>query len=93
MPHITYDHLVLQIFKLMLKGTGITAIVHWVVDTYPVISIMHSQDAKRDYITPLVYYNKASSLGSNQSPVSTRELYTVVPIRRNASCFAEVMDR
>ena len=38
-PQITYDHLVLQVFKLILKGIGMTAIVPWVVDTYPVTPI------------------------------------------------------
>jgi hypothetical protein len=64
-PNITYDHLAEQIFKLMLKGTGPAAIVHWVVDTYPAISIKHSEHAKRDDIIGVLHY----SIKSGKQPV------------------------
>ena len=64
-PQYTYDDLAVQVFKCMLKGTGDAAIVHWVVDTYPTISIKHAEHARRDDIIGVLHY----SIKSGKQPV------------------------
>ena len=64
-PKNTYDHLALQDFKLLLKGTGNAAIVHWVVDTYPLVSIKHAKHAQRDDVVGVLHY----SIKSGNQPV------------------------
>ena len=56
-PESSYDHLVFQTIKLMLKGTGTNSIVHWVVDTYPIIFKKRSEHARRDDITGILHYS------------------------------------
>ena len=56
-PGAAYDHMAQQVFRSMLVGTGSTAIIHWVVDTYPVISIKHAEHERRDEVMGVLQYS------------------------------------
>ena len=47
-PANTYAELAVQVFLLALKGTGNHAIIHWVIDTYPDISIKKAEHGRRE---------------------------------------------
>lgn len=47
-PSPTYAGLALQVLHMMLTGTGCDSTVHWVVDTYPAISIKAAEHGKRE---------------------------------------------
>ena len=49
-PTATYAELAVQVFLLMIKGTGNRALVHWVVDTYPDVSIKQAQQRHRENV-------------------------------------------
>ena len=72
-PHMSYDHLALHTFKLMLKGTETTSIVHWVVDTYPIISIKYSEHARRDETIGVLNYSIKS--GKQLVPIQYKISY------------------
>ena len=46
----TYAELVVQVFLLMMKGTGNRALVHWIVDTYHEVDIKHAEQSHRENI-------------------------------------------
>ena len=47
----TYAELVVQVFLLKIKGTGIRALIHWILDTYPEVSIKQAEQSHRENIT------------------------------------------
>ena len=46
----TYSELAVKVFLLMIKGTGNRALVHWIVDTYPEVSIKQAEQSHRENI-------------------------------------------
>ena len=84
-PQFTYDHLALQVFKLTLKGTGNAAIVHWVVDTYPAISIKHAEHARRADAIGVLHYSITS--GKQPVPSQYKKALRSGPIKKNFSRF------
>ena len=47
---VTYAELAVQVFLLMIKGTGNRALVHWIVDTYPEVSIKQAEQCHGENI-------------------------------------------
>ena len=46
----TYTELAVQLFLLMIKGTGNRAFIHWIVDIHLEVSIKHAEQSYRENI-------------------------------------------
>ena len=77
-----YTELAVQVFLLMIKDTGNRALVHWIVDTYPEVSIKQVEKRHREIILGGALRYTIRS-GSQRVPSQLKRALRMDPTKKN----------